>query len=86
MLQICFLFVAFDLEDFRFELNFKNLISSLYLSLYSDLFPMFFLLFHMFFVFIFYQNVTDINISSTPQLGSHGHKKLQIVTRKATVR
>jgi len=27
------------------------------------------------FVWIFYQNVTDINISSTPQIGSHGHKR-----------
>lgn len=37
--------------------------------------------------FIFYyQNVKDTKISSISQMGSYGHYKLQIVTRKATVR
>lgn len=29
----------------------------------------------LFIIFFIYQNVTDINISLTPRIGSHGHKK-----------
>lgn len=78
----CYRYVFFLL---RFDFEEKSKLNRWYLisSLYSDVFLSVFCLF----IYFFYQNITDIKISLTPQIGSHGHKKkLQIVTRKATVR
>lgn len=63
MLQICFLFIAFDFEEAESLKPNSSLRSDAFLSIFC------------FALFVLYQNITDINISLTPQIGSHGHKK-----------